>query len=64
MRRRLRTLIGEELYAVSAYLSRDPRLVSSLKASDMVKLAAVAVILIGTITVFTINCGTAISPVN
>ncbi len=43
------TLIGEELFAVSAYLSRDPRLVSSLKASDWVKLFVVASLVIGTV---------------
>ena len=43
------TIIGEELFAVSAYLSRDPRLVSSLKASDMVKVFCVCVILVGTL---------------
>ncbi len=42
------TLIGEELFAVSAYLSRDPRLVSSLKASDYVKVFCVACVLLGT----------------
>lgn len=41
------TLIGEELFAVSAYLSRDPRLVSSLKASDYLKVYVVASILVG-----------------
>lgn len=43
------TLIGEELFAVSAYLSRDPRLVSSLKASDWVKLFVVICLLLGTV---------------
>lgn len=43
------TLIGEELFAVSAYLSRDPRLVSSLKASDYLKVALVATLLVGTV---------------
>ncbi|MFT5684112.1 MAG: hypothetical protein ACI8RZ_005053 [Myxococcota bacterium] len=43
------TLIGEELFAVSAYLSRDPRLVSSLKASDWVKVFVVASLIIGTV---------------
>ncbi len=42
------TLIGEELFAVSAYLSRDPRLVSSLKASDYLKVALVGLLLVGT----------------
>jgi len=43
------TLIGEELFAVSAYLSRDPRLVSSLKASDWVKAGLVILLVIGTL---------------
>ena len=43
------TLIGEELFAVSAYLSRDPKLVSSLKASDYIKVAIVAALLVGTV---------------
>ena len=48
------TLIGEELFAVSAYLSRDPRLVSSLKASDYIKVAIVASLLVGTVLT---SCG-------
>ncbi len=43
------TLIGEELFAVSAYLSGDPRLVSSLKASDYIKVYCVVLLLIGTV---------------
>ena len=43
------TLIGEELFAVSAYLSRDPRLVSSLKASDWIKVFVVGSIVVGTV---------------
>jgi hypothetical protein len=43
------TLMGEELFAVSAYLSQDPRLVSSLKASDYVKVFIVAMVVIGTV---------------
>jgi hypothetical protein len=41
------TLIGEELFAVSAYLSKDPRLISSLKASDWVKVFCIVSILFG-----------------
>ncbi len=41
------TLIGEELFAASAYLSRDPRLVGGLKGADMLKLAIVAVVIVG-----------------
>lgn len=38
------TLIGEELYAASAYLSHDPVLVGSLKALDWMKVALLAVL--------------------
>ncbi|HEY2955190.1 MAG TPA: fibronectin type III domain-containing protein [Candidatus Eisenbacteria bacterium] len=41
------TLIGEELYAASAYLSGEPRLVGSLKGGDWLKVAMIAVIVIG-----------------
>ena len=41
------TLIGEELYAASAYLSGEPKLVGSLKGADLLKIAAIASILIG-----------------
>jgi hypothetical protein len=41
------TLIGEEIFAASAYLSGDPRLVGGLKGADMLKLAIVAIVLLG-----------------
>jgi hypothetical protein len=40
------TLIGEEMYAASAYLSREPRLVGAVKGQDVVK--AIFMILIVT----------------
>ena len=43
------TLIGEELYAASAYLSKEPQLLGSLKASDVAKLALGALIILGVI---------------
>ena len=43
------TIIGEELFAVSAYLSRDPRQLSSLKATDLVKLLVIILVLAGTV---------------
>lgn len=43
------TLIGEELYAASAYLSREPLLLGSLKGQDWSKLALVAALVIGII---------------
>jgi hypothetical protein len=41
------TLIGEELYAASAYLGREPVLLGSLKAQDLAKVVIMAVALIG-----------------
>ena len=41
------TLIGEEYYAASAYLSKDAKLLGSLKASDTIKILLVVVILAG-----------------
>jgi hypothetical protein len=41
------TLIGEELYAASAYLSREPLLLGSLKGQDWSKLALMAALAIG-----------------
>jgi len=43
------TLIGEELYAASAYLSHEPLLLGALKAQDMGKLIIGALIIIGII---------------
>jgi len=47
-------LIGEELYAASAYLSREPKLLGSLKGQDAGKFLVMAALLIGTVLV-TIN---------
>ena len=41
------TLIGEELYAASAYLGREPVLLGSLKAQDYLKAAVVILALAG-----------------
>jgi len=43
------TLMGEELYAASAYLSRDPKLLGSLKGQDVGKAILIVVILLGTL---------------
>ena len=42
-------LIGEELYAASAYMSREPKLLGSLKGQDAGKVLIIAAIIIGTI---------------
>lgn len=44
------TLIGEELYAASAYLSREPVLLGGLKGQDMAKFVIGLAILVGSIT--------------
>lgn len=41
------TLIGEELYAASAYLSREPLLLGSLKGQDWGKMIILAVVVLG-----------------
>jgi len=43
------TLMGEELYAASAYLAREPRLLGSLKGQDLGKAALILVLLLGTV---------------
>lgn len=43
------TLIGEELYAASAYLSKDPHQISSLKGQDIAKVLIVSSIIIGSL---------------
>ncbi|HJN15293.1 MAG TPA: DUF6754 domain-containing protein, partial [Armatimonadota bacterium] len=43
------TLMGEELYAATAYLSRDPLLLAQLKAQDIGKAAMGVVIALGTV---------------
>ncbi len=43
------TLIGEELYAASAYLSREPLLLGSLKGQDLAKLVFIIITIIGVI---------------
>jgi outer membrane protein assembly factor BamB len=43
------TLIGEELFAASAYLSKDPQQIGSLKGQDMAKAIILAVVAAGCI---------------
>ncbi|MEP0827571.1 MAG: fibronectin type III domain-containing protein [bacterium] len=43
------TLIGEELFAASAYLSNEPKQLGSLKGQDVGKLLAMIVIIIGVV---------------
>ena len=43
------TLIGEELYAASAYLAREPRLLGSLRGQDIGKMFILVVVVVGTV---------------
>jgi hypothetical protein len=43
------TLIGEELYAGSVYLSREPLLLGALKGQDAAKAVILAILIIGAI---------------
>jgi len=49
------TIMGEELYAASAYLSREPKLVGSLKAQDLSKMILMGFIIIGSILMLGFN---------
>jgi len=41
--------MGEELYAASAYLSREPRMLGTIKAQDMAKSILLAAVPLGTL---------------
>lgn len=43
------TLVGEEFFAATAYLSREPRLVGTLKAIDYTKVLIIVVLVLGTV---------------
>ena len=44
------TLMGEEFFAASAYLSQEPDLIAGITAQDLIKVILVSVILIGTVS--------------
>ncbi len=43
-------LVGEEFYAASAYLSREPKLIGVLKGTDWMKVILIGLMLIGVVT--------------
>ncbi len=51
------TLIGEELFAASAYLSREPRLLGSLVGQDWGKVIILISIILGVVTAFLAQFG-------
>jgi hypothetical protein len=54
------TLIGEELYAASAYLSKEPVQIGTLRGQDIGKAVVLSVILIGTVLA-TVGVATGVS---
>lgn len=44
------TLMGEELYAASAYLAREPKLLGSLRGQDVGKVVFLAILVLGAIS--------------
>lgn len=44
------TLIGEELFATSAYLTREPRLLAMLKSTDLTKVGIIAILIVGALS--------------
>jgi len=50
------TLMGEELYAASAYLSREPIMTGGLKGQDFIKILIVIAVILGVILV-AVNAG-------
>jgi hypothetical protein len=42
-------LIGEELFAASGYLSKDPQVIGSIKGSDIAKIIIIAILIIGAV---------------
>ena len=43
------TIIGEEYFAVTAYLTREPGLLGTIRAADVIKLIAIALTVIGVV---------------
>lgn len=42
------TIMGEEYFAVTAYLTREPSLVGTIRAGDVIKLGAITLFIVGT----------------
>ncbi|MDZ4723855.1 MAG: DUF6754 domain-containing protein [candidate division Zixibacteria bacterium] len=49
------TLMGEELYAASAYLSHEPLLLGGLKGQDLIKVIIIVALVVGMVLILTGN---------
>jgi len=47
------TIIGEEYFAVTAYLTREPGLLGTIRAADVIKIVAIVLFLVGVLLVTT-----------
>jgi hypothetical protein len=58
------TLMGEELYAASAYLAREPLLLGTLKAQDLSKIIIVGLLIAGALVTLALRSGAIINLLN
>ena len=58
------TLMGEELYAASAYLAKEPLLLGTLKAQDLSKMIIVGILILGAIVTLALRSGVIINMLN
>jgi hypothetical protein len=58
------TLLGEELYAASAYLAREPLLLGTLKAQDLSKMLIVGFLILGALVTLALRSGWVINLLN
>jgi hypothetical protein len=58
------TLMGEELYAASAYLAREPLLLGTLKAQDLSKMVIVGLLILGALVTLALRSGAIINLLN
>jgi len=58
------TLMGEELYAASAYLAKEPLLLGTLKAQDLSKMIIVGILILGALVTLALRSGWVINMLN
>lgn len=58
------TLMGEELYAASAYLAREPLLLGTLKAQDLSKVIIVGILILGSLATLALRADWFITMLN
>jgi hypothetical protein len=56
--------MGEELYAASAYLAKEPLLLGTLKAQDLSKMIIVGILILGALVTLALRSGVIINMLN